>query len=63
MITKKGTNIFDVDNKIDNTNVRVSFGGFSCIGQTSGFSGSGTFLKINAKELKKDSFHIKNIPL
>ncbi|MCB2293591.1 cohesin domain-containing protein [Clostridium algoriphilum] len=63
LITKKGTNVFDVGNKIDNTNGIASFGGFTCIGQTNGFSGSGTFLKINAKVLKKDSFHIKSVPL
>ena len=60
LINNKGTNTFDVGNKIDNTSGIASFGGFSCVGQTNGFSGSGTFLKINAEILKKDSFHLKS---
>lgn len=60
LIINKGTNTFDVENKIDNKSGIASFGGFSCVGQTDGFSGSGTFLKINAEILKKDSFHLKS---
>ena len=60
LINNKGTNTFDVGNKIDNISGIASFGGFSCVGQTNGFSGSGTFLKINAEILKKDSFHLKS---
>jgi len=62
LITKKGTNTFDAGNKIDNEKGLASFGGFSCLGQVNGFSGSGVFLKINAQLLKKDSFYIKSIP-
>ncbi|MBZ9609301.1 hypothetical protein G9F73_016030 [Clostridium estertheticum] len=60
LIINKGTNTFDVGDKIDNTSGIASFGGFSCVGQTNGFSGSGTFIKINAEVLKKDSFHLKS---
>jgi len=62
LIIKSGVNIFDVGNKIDNASGIASFGGFSCVGQSNGFSGSGTFLKINAQVLKKDSFNIKSKP-
>ncbi|MBK5240657.1 cohesin domain-containing protein [Clostridium sp.] len=62
LITKDGTNTFDVENKIDNINGIASFGGFSCLGEINGFSGSGTLLKINVEVLKKDSFHIKSKP-
>ncbi|HEY8805566.1 MAG TPA: cohesin domain-containing protein, partial [Clostridium sp.] len=62
LITKGGANTFDVGNKTDNVNGMASFGGFTCVGQTNGFSGSGTFLIINAKVLKKDSFHIRSLP-
>ena len=62
LIKKAGVNTFDVGNKIDNAKGIAVFGGFTCVGQTNGFSGSGTFLKINAKVLKKDSFHMKSLP-
>jgi hypothetical protein len=62
LINKSGVNVFDVGNKIDNNNGIAEFGGFSCLGKVAGFSGSGTFLIINAEILKKDNFHIKSIP-
>ncbi|MGH4050595.1 MAG: cohesin domain-containing protein [Clostridium sp.] len=62
LIAKSGTSIFDVENKIDNTNGIASFGGFTCLGQVDGFSGTGTFLKINAEILKKDNFNINSQP-
>lgn len=62
LITKSRINIFDVENKIDNANGIASFGGFTCVGQTDGFSGTGTFLKINAEILKKDNFSINSQP-
>jgi len=62
LINKSGTNTFDVGNQIDNIKGIAKFGGFSCLGQTNGFSGSGTFLKINAKLLKKANFHINSQP-
>jgi len=62
LITKAGANTFDVGNKIDNAKGIAVFGGFTCVGKTNGFSGSGTFLIINAKVITKDSFHIKSLP-
>lgn len=62
LVSKSG-NVFDAGNSIDNDNGVAEFGGFSCLGQVSGFSGSGTFLIIDAQVLKKDSFHINSVPL
>ncbi|WP_010240143.1 cohesin domain-containing protein [Clostridium arbusti] len=63
LISKSGVNVFDAGNNVDNDNGIAEFGGFSCLGQVAGFSGSGTFLIINAQVLKKDNFHIKSVPL
>ena len=63
LISKSGVNVFDVGNKIDNDNGIAEFGGFSCLGKVPGFSGSGTFLIIDAQVLKKDNFHVKSVPL
>lgn len=63
LINKKDINIFEVGNDIDNDKGIARFKGFSCLGQVKGFSGSGTFIIINAKILKKEDFHLKSIPL
>lgn len=61
LISKAGVNKFDALNKVDAENGTASYA-FSCLGKINGFSGSGTFLKINAEVLKKDSFHINSKP-
>jgi len=63
LIDKKDMNIFEVGNEIDNDRGIARFKGFSCLGQVKGFSGSGTFIVIDAQILKKADFHIKSIPL
>lgn len=63
LINKKDINIFEVGNEIDNDKGVARFKGFSCLGQVDGFSGSGTFIIINAKILKKADFHLKSRPL
>ncbi|MFT8314001.1 MAG: cohesin domain-containing protein [Clostridium sp.] len=63
LVSKSEINVFDAGNSIDNDNGVAEFGGFSCLGQLPGFSGSGTFLIIDAQVLKKDSFHINSVPL
>lgn len=59
LISKPDVNKFDAMNKIDDTKGMAAYG-FSCLGKINGFSGTGTFVKINAEVLKKDSFHIRS---
>lgn len=61
-ISDKKFNTFDASNKIDNTIGTATFGGFTCLGNVKGYSGSGTFIIIKAQLLKKESFHIKSQP-
>lgn len=62
LISKAGINKFEAINKIDEQNGIAAYG-FSCTGKINGYSGTGTFIRINAEVLKKDSFHIKSKPL
>ncbi|GLC29701.1 cohesin domain-containing protein [Clostridium omnivorum] len=59
LISKADINKFDAMNKIDDKNGIAAYG-FSCLGKVNGFSGTGTFVKINAEVLKKDSFHVRS---
>lgn len=59
LISKADVNKFDAMNKIDDKTGIAAYG-FSCLGKVNGFSGTGTFVKINAEVLKKDSFHVRS---
>ncbi|MBL4936326.1 hypothetical protein JK636_11195 [Clostridium sp. YIM B02515] len=62
LISKAGVNKFDAVKKIDEQAGIVRYA-FSCMGQIDGFSGTGTFVKINAEVLKKDDkFFISSKP-
>ncbi|MCM0647403.1 cohesin domain-containing protein [Clostridium swellfunianum] len=62
LITKPGVSKFDAIKRISEQNGTARYA-FSCTGQIDGFSGSGTFVKINAEVLKKDDkFFINSKP-
>ncbi len=56
----KSISIFEVPDK--NLGDGIASYGFSCLGKINGFSGSGTFVVINAEILKKAGFHLKSQP-
>lgn len=63
LITKSGINSFDAGTNIDDANGIAEYKGFSCLGKINGFSGSGTYLTIDAQVLKLDSFYVNCKPL
>lgn len=61
LITKNGIEIFEAVKTIYEDTGKARFE-FTCMGKIDGFSGSGAFVVLKAKVLKKQSFAINSIP-
>lgn len=61
LINKPNINKFEAINKIDEQNGIVKYG-FTCLGDIAGFSGTGTFVKINAEVIKKVDLSLNSKP-
>lgn len=61
LINQNNINKFEAIKKIDEGKSTASYG-FSCLGKINGYSGSGTFVKINAEIIEKGDFSITSKP-
>lgn len=61
LINKPNINKFEAIKKIDEKSGIAKYG-FTCLGDIGGFSGTGTFLKINAEVIKTENIILKSIP-
>jgi hypothetical protein len=61
LINKPNINKFEAIKKIDEK-AGIARYGFTCLGDITGFSGSGTLLKINVEVIKTENIFLNNIP-